>query len=106
MSYIHSDPTREDDEHALPNVEIFELTSDEAAEMADEDTVDEAKSNLGGGPFMSSRDRDALLAEIRRIIGDQDGWYYQFGFPGCLPDSDPVGPFETRAKAIEAAQDD
>ena len=28
------------------------------------------------------------------------GWYYWFCFPGCLPDSDPVGPFDTEDEAI------
>lgn len=34
------------------------------------------------------------------------GWYWQFCFPGCLPDSDPVGPFDTEAEAIADAQGD
>ena len=33
------------------------------------------------------------------------GWYYWFCFPGCLPDSDPFGPFETEADAIAQARD-
>jgi hypothetical protein len=32
------------------------------------------------------------------------GWYYWFCFPGCLPDSDPIGPFETEAAALADAQ--
>ena len=35
-----------------------------------------------------------------------DGWYYWHCFPGCLPDSDPIGPFDTEAEAIEEAQAD
>ena len=33
------------------------------------------------------------------------GWYWWACFPGCLPDSDPFGPFETEAEALEDAQD-
>ena len=33
------------------------------------------------------------------------GWYWWSCFPGCLPDSDPIGPFATEAKALEDAQD-
>ena len=33
------------------------------------------------------------------------GWYWWSCFPGCLPDSDPVGPFDTEAKALSDAQD-
>ena len=31
------------------------------------------------------------------------GWYWASCFPGCLPDSDPNGPFETYETALEDA---
>jgi hypothetical protein len=31
-----------------------------------------------------------------------EGWYYWFSFPGCLPESDPSGPYKTRQEAIDA----
>lgn len=34
------------------------------------------------------------------------GWYFWFCFPGCLPDSDPDGPYGTEAEALAKAQDD
>ena len=77
MSYIYSDPTREEEPHALPDVEVFEVSqlvvnyNLENLDHADEMTITEA------------------------------GWYYQFGFPGCLPDGEPNGPFDTKEKAIE-----
>jgi hypothetical protein len=33
------------------------------------------------------------------------GWYFWTCLPGCLPDSDPFGPYESESAAIEAAQD-
>ena len=33
----------------------------------------------------------------------QPGWYWQAGFPGCLPDGEASGPFETEEEAIEDA---
>ena len=33
------------------------------------------------------------------------GYFYAFGFPGCLWDSEPVGPFDTEAGAVEAARE-
>lgn len=33
------------------------------------------------------------------------GWYYWYCFPGCMPDSDPIGPFASAAEAESAAQD-
>lgn len=33
------------------------------------------------------------------------GWYFQFCFQGCLPDSDPFGPYETFDKAKAELRD-
>ncbi len=33
------------------------------------------------------------------------GWYWWACSPGCLPDSDPCGPFDTEEEALENAQD-
>jgi hypothetical protein len=38
------------------------------------------------------------------IGGNPAGWYWQACFPGCLPDGDPVGPFDTEADALADAQ--
>ena len=37
--------------------------------------------------------------------GIPDGWYWQPCFPGCLPDGELQGPFNTEAAAMQAAQD-
>jgi hypothetical protein len=34
------------------------------------------------------------------------GWYWWVCLPGCLPDSDPFGPYESEAAAVAAAQED
>lgn len=34
----------------------------------------------------------------------EPGWYWQSCYPGCLPDSEPVGPFPTQCAAITDAQ--
>ncbi len=31
------------------------------------------------------------------------GWYWQACFPGCLPDGEPVGPFDTSLDAYHDA---
>lgn len=33
------------------------------------------------------------------------GWYYAFGFPGCLWDGDPIGPFQSEAEALADARE-
>jgi hypothetical protein len=42
--------------------------------------------------------------EIGREHG-QHGYYWWSCFPGCMPDSEPMGPFNTELEAIEDAQD-
>jgi hypothetical protein len=44
MSQFYSNPVREDDEYALPDCEVFQLTAREVAEM-DEDLVREYMKN-------------------------------------------------------------
>jgi hypothetical protein len=70
MSQHYSNPARENEKNALPDVEIFQVTSANLAECFD-------------GP----------------------GWYWWACFPGCLPDSEPFGPFATKSQAIADAQD-
>jgi hypothetical protein len=36
----------------------------------------------------------------------EPGWYYWSCFPGCLPDSEPMGPFASEQDALDDAQDD
>lgn len=40
--------------------------------------------------------------ELESIAKNAKGYYYWYCFPGCLPDSDPVGPFSTE---LEMARD-
>ena len=87
---VYSDPSRESDEHALPDVEVFyhehakrelcALNAGHKAELYGECIVDD-EGDCGGS-----------------------GWYYWYCFPGCLPDSDPIGPFATADEARTAAQ--
>jgi hypothetical protein len=39
-------------------------------------------------------------------ISDAGGFYWRACFPGCLPDSDPFGPFDTYAEALNDAEGD
>ena len=34
-----------------------------------------------------------------------DGWYWRACFPGCIPDGEANGPFDTEEEAIQDAQD-
>jgi len=101
----YSNPKRKHDPHALPDLEIFHLTASEVAER-DEDLIYEyIKRHEYRLAPMNSRVReqmfDAMIAE-NNITG---GWFYWYCFPGCMPDSDAYGPFESAAAALQDARD-
>lgn len=52
--------------------------------------------------FYHNGQEDETMGELALV----DGWYYWPCFAGCLPDSDPIGPFDTEAEAIADAQSD
>ncbi len=76
MTQAYSDPSRESDEHALPDIECF---------YNDEHRPDHIRGEEG-----------------ERM---PSGYYYWYCFPGCLPDSEAYGPFDTEELAIKDAQD-
>ncbi len=81
MSQAYSDPKRADDPYALPDVETFYVNEDQA--------------------------RAARREPDHEVNGSatEAGWYYWFCFPGCLPDTDPIGPFASEDEAIADAQE-
>ena len=78
MAQAYSNPARAADPHALPDIEVFFLDPQEAATMSNE------------------LDDDSEM---------EAGWYWWACFPGCMPDSEPEGPYATEAEALAAAQD-
>lgn len=85
----YSDPERENDPVALPNVEVFHLSADNFM-FAESDSW----------MFEAIDDED-----LRKASKALAGWYWWSCFPGYLPDSDPFGPFKTEQEALEDAQD-
>lgn len=73
MSQHYSDPDRESDPHALPDIETFHFDGCDPSD-----------------PIMAGH--------------VEPGWYWWACFPGCIPDSDPHGPFETEALALADAR--
>lgn len=104
MTQAYSNPDREDDPHALPDIEVFQLTAEEACELLDEDTILEYRKDFPLAGF-NGRDRQAMLDAIIEGEGIKGGWFYHYCFPGCLPDSDPFGPFDTYEAALKDAQE-
>ena len=101
----YSDPRRASDPHALPDVEIFELTAREVAEQ-DEDLLWEySKRHEFRLCHMNRRTREAMLDAMVTEQGIEGGWFWWGCFPGCLPDGPAIGPFVTRQEALADAQD-
>lgn len=74
---FYTDETRQSDPHSLPDAEVFNVTS---AEIQRDNWTDD-----DGTPY-------------------EPGFYWWVCSPGCLPDSEPFGPFDTESEAIEDAR--
>jgi hypothetical protein len=81
MAQHYSDPRRASDPHALPDIEVFHHDCTESDEPC---------------PYQLE-----AIAEFEC----ERGWYWWSCCPGCLPDGDPTGPFETEAEALADARD-
>lgn len=77
MSYHYLRASDAADEHRLPSVEVFYAAEGELFVLNDDDQEP-----------------------------NEAGWYYAFGFPGCLWDGEPMGPYPTEADALRAARGD
>jgi hypothetical protein len=83
MAQFYTNPARASDPHALPNAETFYVTRKEALQNARE--IERGSIENGA---------------------TEPGWYWWACFPGCMPDGEPNGPFETEEAAIADAQDE
>src|ERR1019366_3347501 len=98
MSQHYSDKTHESDPYSLPNVEVFQAVQADCPHCT--------TTNVGDGFTFycdsCSKGRKGYTADSDQIT---KGWYWQACFPGCLPDGDPNGPYETEQAAVDAAQE-
>ena len=51
------------------------------------------------GSFEVFKSSDFVEDELPELVG----WYWQSCFPGCMPDGEPVGPFDSETAAIAHA---
>ena len=95
MAQHYSDESRETEPYALPDIETFMATYAECPECG--------RQLISDTMCVQMACPDCPKQPIARKQGD--GWFYWFCFPGCLPDSDPVGPFKTEDAAVQDARD-
>jgi hypothetical protein len=79
----YSDESRAGGTYSLPDVEVFYMSG---------------KDMRGYG-----KDSVWYLPEDKCYM--KPGYYYWFCFPGCMPDSDPIGPFDGYESAMADAQE-
>lgn len=82
MGQHFTDPKRASDPTALPDLETFFLDAQGVREHE---------------VFADCIDEDTSLEDLV-------GWYYQPCLPGCLPDGEPHGPFDSEEEALEDAR--
>ncbi len=100
----YSNPARESDDYALPDIEVFQLTATEVAEQ-DEDLIREyLKRREFRLATMNARTGEKMLDAMVEENGITGGWFWWSCFPGCVPDSPPMGPFTTHDEALADAR--
>ena len=87
MPYHYSNPTLEKHPTALPDVEIFEACG-------------------ACGPNLIHEATDSNYTKEGCPGYDREAFFFAFGFPGCLWDSEPVGPYDTEEEALTAAREE
>ena len=103
--HIYSNPERQNDTHSLPDVEVFQLNAVEVAELDEDLVLEYLRKQEYRLATVNGRARDAMLDAIVEDHSITGGWFYQFCFPGCLPESQPFGPYATASEAVAAAQE-
>jgi hypothetical protein len=101
---FYSDPSRTNDPHALPDCEVFQLTATEVASGMEDEIHEYLKRPTYRLATMNSKAREQLLDAMVEDLEIKGGWFYWFCFPGSLPDSEPMGPFDTKDEAISDAR--
>ena len=102
----YSNPKRADDPYSLPDVEIFQLTAREAAELDDDMVSEYSRRHEYRLASMNSRTREAMFDAMIDAEGITGGWFYWYCLPGCMPDSEPIGPYASAKLALAGMRDD
>lgn len=100
----YSNPARTSDPHALPDIEVFQLTATEAAAQNEDLVYLYGKRPEFRLCHLNGKVQESMLDAIVSEEGIKGGWFWWSCFPGCLPDSCAIGPFDSKAEALADAQ--
>lgn len=101
MAQAYSNPKRASDPHALPDLEVFQTRILRCPHCEAE------YPNTEGKDVQHSRETtvDESCCHLTPLkLTDEWGWWYWYCQIGCLPDSDPIGPFGSESEALADAQ--
>lgn len=102
MAFHYFTPELAADPTKLPNIETFQAAfayCNECHSLSYEIAAPTA------GYSKPCEDRECQMDEVRVKL-DRFGWFYWICQPGCLPDSEPFGPFESEEAALKDARKD
>lgn len=103
MTQAYSNPARKNDLYALPDVEIWEsFKAWTICKSCGECELPYESVYVTDKAYCPSCNKEC----DRRYNGNVSQFWYWFCLPGYLPDSDPIGPFESYDAALLDAQAD
>jgi hypothetical protein len=107
MSYEYIDASRESMDHALPDVEIF--NSDAVEGECDRGcglyNIPQNTIDAVGDAGIPCPSECGGIMEFSASGNIERAFWYQFGMPGYMPDSEPSGPYDTAEDALTAARE-
>lgn len=101
MAQHYSNPKRANDPHALPNIETFEARIMRCPVCE----AEYPETNRGGTSYRNT-DSETTCCHNIPLVRAESAWWFWYALPGCLPDSDPWGPFATEDEALAVARED
>ena len=103
MHYLRETDTN--DPWALPTIWIVEMTAREVAETMQDTVWEYMRLPMWRLSSMNTKTREAMFETMIDAEAINGGWMWCVCAPGCLPDSDWTGPFETETEALASARE-
>lgn len=107
MAQTYSNPKQESDPYALPDLEVWRSEvyryDCHACGSVSEQDEEQATADPDGATCPACERQGPGEGTLVRT--GRKGWYWWSCFPGCLPASDPHGPFDTEDEALTDARE-
>src|SRR5687767_2942702 len=100
MAQHYMNPDDESKTHRLPNIETLQAYygyCDECGSLGIEIAAPVKDMRKACEDWECKQEEATILL-------DKKGWFYWYCLPGCMPDSESFGPFETEEEAIKDAR--